>query len=128
MVWGDMMDKKKLLKKIVFFCNVAVSLWITVPYTLKISFSSISPHFSDWLTPLVLSFFTSLLLGTPMHIVYLVLICFIFKDTSAMDDYDNVALTRSALDAVFLSTFYTILLYYFGLTDTYFCFISIYEW
>lgn len=111
-------------KKLIKGANYFVGLIIAITYTLKIDTASIAPHYSDWLMLIILLVFTSMLFGTPLWILSNIAISCSSKSTEVLLDSEAIAVSCASYDAIGVSTAYTMVLYFFGLTDTFFSFAS----
>ena len=104
-------------EKFSLFINITVSVAIAIKYTLKISFTDITPNFDVWLMLVFLHLFTTMLFGTPLFCIYKA-IC--FNQKSSIDN--EQFMSCSAFVSIGIATAYTMLLYLFGLTSEFFSF------
>jgi hypothetical protein len=113
-------------EKAVFLFHILVAVFIVIPYLTAVDVSDITPRPDYWLTLLMLLAFTSGLIGTVVWLVDIFIILWFDTTTKTMLDTDNVDLAGKAYVVVAVSTGFTMLLYWIGLVDDFFSFVSFY--
>ena len=105
--------------KIIISINYFIGLAIAIKYTVLINLSNIQPHFNEWLMLLFLLFFTAVLFGTPLFCLAVIL----YPKQSKHASDEELFVYKSGFNAIGIATAYTMLLYFFGLTNSFFSFV-----
>ena len=118
---------KNRIDKVIFSINFLFGISVCIFYTLKINFTDITPRLNYFFTLIFLLIFTVFLFGTPLW-----LISYSLKYLSAQNANERKSIGFSftvnylPFLSVALSTTYSMMLYFIGLTDSFFSFMIFY--
>ena len=110
-------------EKLIVCINYLIGFVIALKYTVLIDFANVQPHQTDWLMLVFLLFFTAALLGTPLFCLAVILNP---KRSKHFTD-EELFVYKSCFNAIGIATAYTMLLYFFGLTNSFFSFVVFYQ-
>lgn len=110
-------------EKFIVGMNYFIGFLIAAKYTMMIDFSNINPHFNDWLLLVFFWFFTTVLAGTPLFCLSVML----DHKTGKYFTKEELFTSRSGLDSIGIATAYTMVLYLLGLTDSFFPIVNFYQ-